>query len=72
MSDQPAVAAKKLRLPSISGPVLGLAIVLALFIILIGFKDPTQLKGFLGPRNLQVLLLECTAVPPDISQDQCF
>src|SRR5581483_8859782 len=41
-------------------PVLGLVIVLTLFVVLIGLKDPVQLKSFLGIRNLQVLLLECT------------
>src|SRR5581483_1474770 len=51
---------RRLRLPALSGPVLGLVIVLALFVALIGSKDPRELQAFLGLRNLQVLVQECT------------
>lgn len=60
LTDAGVVPRRRFRLPTISGPVLGLAIVLTLFIVLIGLKDPHQLKNFLSLRNLQVLLLECT------------
>lgn len=54
---------RKLRLPSLSGPVLGLLVVLTLFTILLWSKDPEslrELKSFYGLRNVQVLVQECT------------
>src|SRR5207248_9628650 len=54
------LAPRRLRLPALSGPVLGLVIVLALFVVLIGSKDPRELQAFLGLRNIQVLVQECT------------
>src|SRR5262245_49386196 len=47
-----------LRLPALSGPVLGLLAVLILFILLIGLKG--ELHNFLSLRNLQVLVQEGT------------
>src|SRR5438128_10601470 len=59
-TDVEATEARKLRLPPISGPLLGLIIVLILFVVLIWWKDPRELKSFVGVRNLQVLVQECT------------
>lgn len=47
-----------LRIPTLSGPVLGLIAVLGLFIALIGVKG--ELHNFLSLRNLQVLVQEGT------------
>lgn len=46
------------RFAQLSGPLLGLLAVLALFIVLIGIKG--ELHNFLSPRNLQVLVHEGT------------
>ncbi len=54
------IEARRLRLPSLSGPLLGLIIVVTLFVLLIWWKDPRELRSFLGARNLQVLVQECT------------
>ena len=51
----------RLRLPALSGPVLGLVLVLGIFILLLWWKGgASSVKGFLSPRNLQVLVQERT------------
>jgi ribose/xylose/arabinose/galactoside ABC-type transport system permease subunit len=42
------------------GPVVGLLVVAALFALLIGLRDPEQLKHFASLRNLQVLVYDGT------------
>src|SRR5947209_17836108 len=55
------LAPRRGRLSSLSGPVIGLAVVLGLFIILIGIKGGTaQLGRFLGLANIQVLMYSGT------------
>ena len=51
----PPGAPPALRLPKLSGPVLGLAVVLALFILLVGLRG--GLVRFLSVGNAQVLVL---------------
>jgi ribose transport system permease protein len=58
MSTEPVPS--KLRFPALSGPVLGLIIVLSLFIILIGSKSSQDLAAFRSLRNIQVLVQEAT------------
>ena len=54
-----AVPRTTLRLPAaVTGPLIGLVAVLALFIVLIGIKG--GLANFLSVRNLQVLVHEAT------------
>src|SRR5438876_54911 len=47
-------------LRSLSGPVIGLAVVLGLFIVLIGIKGRGELADFLSLRNAQILAHEAT------------
>jgi ribose transport system permease protein len=48
-------------LPALSGPLLGLLIVLGVFVLLFGLKgDRVSLQQFLGLRNLQVLVQDST------------
>jgi ribose transport system permease protein len=51
---------RRFRFPSLSGPVLGLVIVLTLFVLLIRSKGEEELRAFLGLRNVQVLVQQCT------------
>ncbi len=48
------------RLPTLSGPVIGLLGVLGLFILLIGLKDVHELTKFLSLPNLQEIVQEQT------------
>jgi ribose/xylose/arabinose/galactoside ABC-type transport system permease subunit len=53
--------ASRLRLPALSGPVVGLVLVLVLFVVLILAKGgQSALMSFLSLRNLQVLVQEGT------------
>jgi ribose/xylose/arabinose/galactoside ABC-type transport system permease subunit len=54
-SKQPLPAGAGLRLPRLSGPVLGLVVVLGLFIVLVGLRG--GLVRFLSVGNAQVLVL---------------
>lgn len=47
-------------LPTLSGPVIGLLGVLGLFVILIGLKDPGELRKFLSLPNVQEIVQEQT------------
>jgi ribose transport system permease protein len=59
--EAPKTAATGRRLPALSGPLLGLMIVLGLFVVLIGLKGGTsELVKFASLRNLQVLVQEGT------------
>src|SRR5208283_3354316 len=55
-----APAPPRWALGSLSGPLLGLAGVLGLFIVLIGFKPGGELGKFLSLGNVQVLMQEAT------------
>src|SRR5438105_4947443 len=47
-------------LRSLSGPVIGLAVVLGLFIVLIGAKSGGELANFLSVENAQIVAYEAT------------
>lgn len=48
------------RWPALSGPLLGLIIVLGIFIMLIGLRGGRELAAFLSFRNVQVIVQEGT------------
>ncbi|GIW80643.1 MAG: ribose ABC transporter permease [Gemmatales bacterium] len=52
---------KRFRLPALSGPVLGLVLVVSLFVVLISAKGGTrEALRFVGPRNWQSIVHEAT------------